>query len=475
MSAMGEEDQGLLERNVLLFVACVIVWLVSGGLVQGWGPIHEMLSNEGQFAELCPDRKCPEDGSPQEEALQNIVNTSFIALSLSSVVFGLSVDWIGPRLTASLGLLLSIAGNLLMAFSDSASFDAFLPGFGLIAAGGIGPYLSVMNFANLFHATPVVISILAGLFNLAGYTYMLPYYAGWARGHFFAGYAVLSAATLLACLATFPDAAYKPGDRCRMPVSEWCRRCRGGDADGQGGSSSRGGSRPIDGTGADAGGAGAARSSFWAVLWSSMVEARFLWLLLWYSLTYLLVSFVGGALPDIISRKAEEGGFPESKAELFATVLLPTVGNASFLVTPFVGLLIDRAGFVPVFLACIALLQALLLVLALGSFPLQVVSMALCAVLKSFMFTGFFAFIGVCFNGAIYGSLVAITTGVATLVGLAAFPMNTATQGVFQGDYSPLLFGSTAAICVLYGFPWLLSRAKSPGTDFAYLKMSPDA
>ena len=125
-------------RNVtMFFLVCWITQLFSGGVIQGWPGLQDILEDEGAFANLDPDAK--------ETAFERIPTLGFLALSAASVVFGLMLDSVGPRVVATLGCLVMTGGNLLLAFSPSDEWLAWA--VFCISFGGIGPYLSNITFA----------------------------------------------------------------------------------------------------------------------------------------------------------------------------------------------------------------------------------------------------------------------------------------------------------------------------------------
>jgi predicted MFS family arabinose efflux permease len=124
-------------------------WLASGGLINGWGPLHSVLE---------------QTTTVDENDLQLMVDLAGISLSVASVLFGVMIDHAGARCAFITGLLVAAVGNLCLALS-SAPYVLIL-GFSLIAGGGIGPYLGAMAIARA-HVKPArLISINAAMFNL---------------------------------------------------------------------------------------------------------------------------------------------------------------------------------------------------------------------------------------------------------------------------------------------------------------------
>jgi len=256
-----EVKRGNRSRLVLITASCFMTWLLSGGLVLGFGTLQEWLLFEGQYNELCTDINatciaslatngtcavakadgtCVNEGGacvlklcgPQQRALELIFTYTYAGLNAASAIIGVMVDSIGPRVAAIFGLIMTMAGFLLLAYSDSETFDYFVIGFCLVGAGGIGPYFAHFNFSNLFRKYQgVYISAVTGLFNLAGLNfYWLFDVAGpgllkqlnlspeTLRYNIFIIYTAVAGAGIFVALLLYPDKVYHDGDTCVLPV-----------------------------------------------------------------------------------------------------------------------------------------------------------------------------------------------------------------------------------------------------------------
>ena len=77
--------------------------------------------------------------------MENIPTIGFLSLSVASVIFGLLLDRVGPRVVAVSGLACSTCGYLLFAYAPSDNYLKWA--MALMAGGGIGPYLANITFA----------------------------------------------------------------------------------------------------------------------------------------------------------------------------------------------------------------------------------------------------------------------------------------------------------------------------------------
>lgn len=130
-----------------------------------------------------------------------------------------------------------------------------------------------------------------------------------------------------------------------------------------------------------------------------------------FSWTVLIDGFFAGALPSIMAQKARE-----DQAELYSfynDYLFPLVGNATFLISPFVGMvswtfgaiylfsgidqlvqMVDAYGFCIPFMILNVLTQLMLLATFLPSLELQVIAIVLFNLQQAFVYTLQFSYIG---------------------------------------------------------------------------------
>lgn len=89
------------------------------------------------------------------------------------------MDFLGPKASCLFGLTFLGVGNYLIATTDSSKDDVevaiakFTIGFAIIAMGGMGPYITSFNIANLTNSETTTTSLIAALFNFSGLTYFI--------------------------------------------------------------------------------------------------------------------------------------------------------------------------------------------------------------------------------------------------------------------------------------------------------------
>lgn len=124
-----------------------IVFIVStlcvSGVIYNWLDVTNMLKVEGEYMELCHGNFNNKGSCDARDARLNLIYTVAVNVaSVGTVVYGLTLDRWGPRLNAFSGALIIGIGYLLFGLSDSKTFDAFIPGYALMAFGGIGVFVS---------------------------------------------------------------------------------------------------------------------------------------------------------------------------------------------------------------------------------------------------------------------------------------------------------------------------------------------
>ena len=138
-------DHPLLRK--VLIAAVLLSDLSFTGIVFGFSSLEVVWQAEGVYSELCDsgDNLCP--------AQLNRLNLCFTIASslavLSSLPSGAFVDTYGPRATSVLSGFFMIFGSLLLAFADSRTFDAFIPGLSLVGIGGVAAFVASLPAAFL--------------------------------------------------------------------------------------------------------------------------------------------------------------------------------------------------------------------------------------------------------------------------------------------------------------------------------------
>lgn len=196
------------------------------GVIFGWMSIELIFNRQGLFNYMCDSTapaSAPETsmlvsslisigksvssstestvGGGNSCAKRNNYLTSIYTLGVSMnivsyLLWGIILDWIGPRITSLASLTIAIIGNLLFAISSDLTRNFFHAGFVCIGIGGIGLHLASFHLAN--SAPPKIgglaVSIFPLMFNISAVVY--PFLnvlsmAGMTFNGIFIGYTIL--------------------------------------------------------------------------------------------------------------------------------------------------------------------------------------------------------------------------------------------------------------------------------------------
>uniref|UniRef100_A0AAV1TIH6 MFS transporter n=1 Tax=Peronospora matthiolae TaxID=2874970 RepID=A0AAV1TIH6_9STRA len=357
------ETRWQLSKECMFLVSAFFVLFMSGGLILGFGPVYSMLVREKLWVNVCSKEEQQnrnEDSgvlcAAQEVYLQSVFSTAFLSLSASNVFFGVFLDVMGPRGTIVLALLLSTCGNFALALVQTESSGLWIiAGYSLVAIGGMGVYLAAFQMLQLFNVQGLVCSTLSSLFNCSGFVYVLLGLHGMTRTNFFCGYGILASVCAFVGYLLFPtNNINRPSEFLAIPLLHF--------------------ELPRNNT-----------PAFLVDGLQEMLKRQDLWLLAvlfgWVSLTF---AFTGGALPSLLSKLA---GDDISAASLYTNVIYPIVVNSTFCYSPIVGYVIDHYGFKMVFVACIVLVQLLIVLLLVPSLQVQLITFFVFAMAQSCLYS----------------------------------------------------------------------------------------
>lgn len=165
-----------LNRYVLLFLYLVVV-LARGCTYWGWNGIQEMLYKSGAYLWECDDPStitelrigdekyidCP----ARKQMLGGIFTTALGSNMLSSFLAGIVLDAVGPKITMLFGILMDVAGWLLLGFSGE-SFRAFYAAAFFIGVSADPGYLPLLSVSKLFPSnSSFIISVMGSVRSIS--------------------------------------------------------------------------------------------------------------------------------------------------------------------------------------------------------------------------------------------------------------------------------------------------------------------
>lgn len=410
-------------RELVTVIASLMIILTSGGLILGFSPLYSLLVEEGQWSETCGDEEISAGTcATQETHLQYIYSTAFLFLSVANAVFGVLLDFIGPRYTTMIGLMIAFIGNLLLAYGESTTANglAIVVGFTFIGAGGYASYITAFQFIQLYTRQGVILSFVSGLFNTSGYVYMLLMTDGFTRKGFFTVYAFIVLLCAVVCWVVYPN------NSVTKPNKHYTLSCF---------------SRRLPKITKPRG--------LWTDVKSQLYRKDLWFFAVFFGWISTINAYTGGALPNILYKAA---GANESLGDTYVNYVSPTITNGSFVWTPIVGWAMEKYGFKHVFVATLVVMQLFMVFLMIDSLGAQIVSLLLFSIGQSAFYALQFSYIMFCFPAEVYGSLEAFLACWSFFLGLLNYAFNPWTQNQLNGNYNYVLVIMIVPTVIFYLF-----------------------
>lgn len=142
-----EPSQGI---KVVLVTVSLLAALFTSGVIFGYAGIFKVLVvDEKMFIDKCePMETVPCEG--QTQSLTNAYTLGAATISASSILVGVVLDAVGPRVTIVTGSLAFSLGLAALSLSKTVSSSLVFLGFFLLSMGGPAIFNSMINFAELF-------------------------------------------------------------------------------------------------------------------------------------------------------------------------------------------------------------------------------------------------------------------------------------------------------------------------------------
>lgn len=153
-----------------ILVVAILGEVLQGGLFFGWSALSLMITDQGNFDEGCSDQGDDIDGETicksQESKLALLWTVGIFALNFGPVLMGFVLDYLGPKFTAILGVVLNMLGLILFGASSSNGFNAFIAAAVILGLGNITFHLAQFHISSLF---PTQRGLVTSVF-VAGFT-----------------------------------------------------------------------------------------------------------------------------------------------------------------------------------------------------------------------------------------------------------------------------------------------------------------
>lgn len=397
-------------------------------------------------------------------------NLAFQILTWASCIWSCLHDSLGPRLCAVTGLSLAVAGHVTLALAAHYHLNdphVYAAGLGLVGGGGNGAFLCSFHFTTLgaFKRTRALrVSLLSTAFSLAAYPLLILNAPSVSIEMFFAAYAGYTAFWTMIAAILFPRRAYRPGDIPQIACPTFLvHRCSsspaGADADADAGSINNIAAR--DHRAGHVSASSCCKHTFCSQLArrtlldlrlasTDLCQARYWGFCLTFSWAALTQQWAGSAASSKLL-------FPHA-SPAYLKWGVPVLSNASYLVSPCVGLLIGRTGFIYAAVLVILVMQAVVALLWVGGLAAQWLVLLALAALAGLAYPIQFSYLTMEFDAASYPGLLTVTMVVQGTLGFLAWPLLSEVRPFGCADPCPgnfilILVPST----VLFAWPlWLL-------------------
>ncbi|KAK4694413.1 hypothetical protein P7C71_g3161, partial [Lecanoromycetidae sp. Uapishka_2] len=164
-------------KRILQIVLAIIYCLLAAGIVFGYAAIKPVLVKEGVYRQLCDqEEKIDYDKTCDEQEIRLNLMFTIAAASTNAVAMpvGKILDDHGPRVCGVIGSILIAIGSLFMAFARQVPFDAYIPGYTLLALGGPFVFIPSFPLSNAFpQHSGLILALLTGAFDSSSALFLI--------------------------------------------------------------------------------------------------------------------------------------------------------------------------------------------------------------------------------------------------------------------------------------------------------------
>jgi MFS family permease len=432
------------------------------GVIFGWMNMELMISREGYFYYMC-EQSAPATnssisalilaidsetipispvlsspvGARTSCAARNNYLTSIYTVGVSSniasyVLWGVVLDWLGPRITGTLSISCSLVGNILLALANDSTRRVFHPAMIFIGAGGIGVHLSGFHLANLapLERIGLASSIFPCIFNTSAIIYAffnLLNAAGASMSSIFTGMSVVIA---VAGCAQFWIQDWKTNMRPKpVPKPEPLNIEEGVDK----------GETPLEDVDQAAKKVEVTKpagrfdhlrylpNKTHLPFMDQILSWWFLWTLLFIASVLTRNAFWQGS---VARQLRSYGATTDTYAVIISWYPIMILG-----LFPFVGAAIDKYG-IPYILGVSCIFQVLYAGLALVPIiPVQLVTGVVSVFSRTVVMTGYFACVAAVCGYGTFGKVSGLAMAAGGLLNFTSIPLNSLINNQFDGDF----------------------------------------
>ncbi|KKK20244.1 hypothetical protein ARAM_003221, partial [Aspergillus rambellii] len=228
-AALDQQDWGPLETTgafevspttrILQVCIAVVYCFFSAGIVFGFAAIKPVFIKEGVYGDLCSNEKLgtAQDVCYGQELRLNLMFTiAAVVTNVSALPVGTILDTYGPRACGIIGSSCIFLGGLLFGLAPRFPFDAYIPGYLLLALGGPFIFISSFHLSNTFpKRSGLILSCLTGAFDASSALFLVfrlineQTEGSFTSQNFFSIYLIVPVLIMLAQVTIMPGTSYK--------------------------------------------------------------------------------------------------------------------------------------------------------------------------------------------------------------------------------------------------------------------------
>ncbi|CEM28474.1 unnamed protein product [Vitrella brassicaformis CCMP3155] len=211
--------------KTVVLLSFAMLNLLTGIAFFGYLPLVGMLLKEGAFKWKCPAPSGPpakvEAGPCDEQTLVfgQIWDVSLLMLLFSGLAWGITTDWLGPKINAVAGQVLFLISFIALAFAGESFVLGYWIGLLLMAFAGGSTITTTMNVALLFPTrAPQAISLMTGSYDFSAGVFAImeivhsSVYPKMGIKSLLLGYSIVCVACLIIALVFVPFKQFEPED-----------------------------------------------------------------------------------------------------------------------------------------------------------------------------------------------------------------------------------------------------------------------
>ncbi|PGH11167.1 hypothetical protein AJ79_05009 [Helicocarpus griseus UAMH5409] len=207
-------------KRIAQVSVAVIYCILSAGVVFGYAALKPILIDEGVYRNLCTKEELDRGETlcyNQDLRLNFMFTLAAVVTNISALPVGTILDTFGPRISGGIGSIFIGAGALCLALASLLPFDAYVPGYFLLALGGPFVFISSFQLSNTFPAhSGLILAMLTGAFDSSSSVFLLfrVLHGGiFSLRNLFLIYLIVPTFTLISQILLMPSTSYKtPGE-----------------------------------------------------------------------------------------------------------------------------------------------------------------------------------------------------------------------------------------------------------------------